>query len=196
MNSVAIRSADQSLRESRDRACLVASALMTAPPSSLIRLFETEEGPLLHFALGLVGRRSVAEELVQEAFLRLHQVREEVENPRAWLYRSVRNLAINHLRDHRKETDLEDADRTSTEADLPAQKMGRQEAIGLVRMLLAELPESDRDLIRLKYQEDLKYQDIGQRTGINVGNVGYRLHHLLKGLAESLRHAGIESSEG
>ena len=169
---------------------------MSPPPSSLTQLFEAEEGPLLQFALGLVGRRSVAEELVQEAFLRLHQVRDEVENPRAWLYRSLRNLAINYLRDHRRETALEDADGPALEAELPAQEMARREAVGLVRMLLAELPEADRDLIRLKYQENLKYQDIGRRTGINVGNVGYKLHHLLKGLAESLRHAGIESSQG
>ena len=62
---------------------------------SLSELFASEEGPLLSYALGLVGRRSVGEELVQDAFLRLHQVWREVENPRAWLYRSVRNLALN-----------------------------------------------------------------------------------------------------
>jgi len=63
-------------------------------------------------------------------------------------------------------------------------------------MLLAELPEPDRALIRLKYQENLKYQEIGRRTGLDAGNVGYKLHHLLKGLADSLRHAGIEDSRG
>src|SRR5271163_57566 len=70
---------------------------------TLIALFESEESVLLGFAAGLVGRRSVAEELVQDAFLRLHQVWGQVENPRAWLYRSVRNMALNPLRDHRRE---------------------------------------------------------------------------------------------
>ena len=37
-------------------------------------LFESEESGLLRFAIGLVGRRTVAEELVQETFLRFHQV--------------------------------------------------------------------------------------------------------------------------
>ena len=41
---------------------------------SLAAFFEAEESALLGFAIGLVGRRSVAEELVQEAFLRLHQL--------------------------------------------------------------------------------------------------------------------------
>jgi len=169
---------------------------MIAPPTTLTRLFETEEGPLLHFALGLVGRRSVAEDLVQEAFLRLHQVWGEVENPRAWLYRSLRNLALNHLRDHRRETMLDDENGPAEESELPVEEMGRREAVGLVRMLLAELPEPDRALIQLKYQENLKYQEIGRRTGLDAGNVGYKLHHLLKGLADSLRHAGIENSRG
>jgi RNA polymerase sigma factor (sigma-70 family) len=184
------------LLEGPGAACVVSAFPMITPRSSLRELFETEEGPLLHFALGLVGRRSVAEELVQEAFLRLHTVWAEVENPRAWLYRSLRNLALNHLRDHRREMPLEAGAETAQEAELPAEEMGRKEAVGLVRMLLAELPAEDRDLIRLKYQEDLKYQEIGRRTGLNAGNVGYKLHYLLKGLAEALRHAGVEGSQG
>jgi RNA polymerase sigma factor (sigma-70 family) len=190
------RPAVQSLLERRHEVCVLSHNPMIAPPSTLSPLFETEEGPLLHFALGLVGRRSVAEDLVQEAFLRLHQVWSEVENPRAWLYRSLRNLALNHLRDHRRETVLEDDAGPAVELELPVEEMGRREAVGLVRMLLAELSDEDRDLIRLKYSENLKYQEIGRRTGLNAGHVGYKLHHLLKSLADSLRHAGIEDSRG
>jgi RNA polymerase sigma-70 factor (ECF subfamily) len=177
-------------------ACVISPFPVPEPKISLSRLFENEEARLLHFALGLVGRRSVAEDLVQEAFMRLHQVWVDVENPRAWLYRSLRNLALNHLRDHRRETALEGAPEPAHDGDIPPEEMGRREAVGVVRMLLAELPEADRQLIRLKYHETLKYQEIGQRTGLNAGNVGYRLHHLLKGLADSLRHAGVESSHG
>ena len=73
---------------------------------NLAALFEEEESGLLRYAWGLTGRRPVAEELVQEAFLRLHRSWGEVENPRAWLYRTVRNLALNHRRDHPLETEL------------------------------------------------------------------------------------------
>ena len=159
-------------------------------------LFETEESGLLRFAIGLVGRRMVAEELVQETFLRFHQVADEIENPRGWLYRSLRNLALNHLRDRPKESLLEEETAPAQDAKLPVESLGRDEAVGLVRLLLAELPPEDRDLIQLKYHDDLKYQEISRRTGLSVGNVGYRLHHLLKGLADSLRTAGIEGSQG
>lgn len=187
---------DTPLREDAS-ATYVSVSEMNTPVSTLGRLFETEEGPLLHFALGLVGRRSVAEDLVQDAFLRLHPLWAEVENPRAWLYRCVRNLALNHLRDHRRETGLDDADGIAAPHDkLPSEEMGRMEAVGLVRLFLAELPDEDRGLIRLKYQEDLKYHEIAGRTGLNAGTVGYKLHHLLKKLADALKHAGIEGSRG
>lgn len=188
--------ADPALRE-RFGASYVIDFPMNTPASSLAGLFETEEGPLLHFAWGLVGRRSVAEELVQESFMRLHPLWGEVENPRAWLYRCLRNLALNHLRDHRKETGLDEAAETLPASEvMPADEMGRSEAVGLVRLFLAEMGDEDRQLIRLKYHEDLKYHEIGQRTGLNAGTVGYKLHHLLKGLADALKRAGIEGSRG
>ncbi len=177
-----------------------AVAVQPVPPkpqetTTLAALFATEESGLLRYALGIVRRRTVAEELVQEAFLRLHQSWGDVENPRAWLYRSVRNLAINHLRDHARETDLPEEPATP-DAALPVDRLEHHETVGSMRLLLAELPAEDRDLIRLKYQDGLKYDEISRRTGLSVGNVGYRLHHLLKGLADGLRRAGVEGSRG
>jgi RNA polymerase sigma-70 factor (ECF subfamily) len=172
----------------------IALAMKPEEPT-LAALFESEESALLGFAVGLVRQRWVAEELVQDAFLRLHEVWGQVENPRGWLYRSVRNLALNHLRDHRHETVLEEAREPASESQ-PDEDLGRMEAIGMVRLLLADMPPEDRDLIRMKYHEDLKYGQISERTGLGVGNVGYKLHHLLKGLADALRHAGIEGSRG
>lgn len=168
---------------------------MNPAPKTIAALFESEESALLYFAMGIVRRRIVAEELVQEAFLRLHKVWGQVDNPRGWLYRTTRNLAINHLRDTRPEAQL-DEERASQEESLPRDVLSRSEAIGTVRMLLAEMNEEDRNLVRLKYHEELKYREISNRTGLSVGNVGFRLHHVLKGLLNGLRRAGIEGSEG
>jgi RNA polymerase sigma factor (sigma-70 family) len=164
-------------------------------PRSISALFEAEESALLHYALGIVGRRAVAEEMVQEGFLRLQKVWSQVDNPRGWIYRSIRNLALNHLRDRSREAPL-DEERASPDEGLPRDLLGRSEAVGTVRMLLAEMPEEDRNLIALKYHENLKYQEISRRTGLSVGNVGFRLHHLLKGLLDGLQRAGIEGSQG
>ena len=168
---------------------------MNTEPQSITGLFEAEEGGLLRLATGIVRRQTVAEELVQDGFLRLHRMWDQVDNPRGWIYRCVRNLALNHLRDRPKEAEL-DQEAVPADQRLPREAMGRTEAIGMVRMLLAEMPDEDRSLVLLKYHEELKYGEISKRTGLSVGNVGFRLHHVLKGLADGLRRAGIEGSEG
>ena len=172
-----------------------ARAKATSGTEAIASLFESEESALLHYAIGIVRRRIVAEELVQEAFLRLQKVWGQVDNPRGWLYRSIRNLALNHLRDTRHETQLGDGSAVQDDA-IPRELLGRHEAIGTVRMLLSEMPEDDRNLIRLKYDDGLKYLEISKRTGLSVGNVGFRLHHALKGLLDGLQRAGIEGSQG
>jgi RNA polymerase sigma-70 factor (ECF subfamily) len=161
---------------------------------SFAAVFEAEEGALLRFCFGITGRREVAEDLVQEAFLKLHSHWAEVESPRAWLFRCVRNLALNHLRKHRREADEEEGRGAVARTAAPDAAVGRMEAAGMLRLLMAELPEKDRELVELKYEEDLKYKEISRRTGLSVGNVGYRLHHVLKGLAEALRRVGIEEA--
>jgi RNA polymerase sigma-70 factor (ECF subfamily) len=163
---------------------------------TLRAVFEAEESPLLKFAYSLVGQRETAEDLVQEAFIRLHSHWEEVINPRAWLFRSIRNLALNHLRDHKRETPLEPSHDPSSSSPEPDLALHKLEAIGTLQLLLAELPPEERHLIRLKYHQDLKYDQISHQTGLSVGNVGYKLHHLLKSLADSLRRMGIETAEG
>jgi len=162
---------------------------------SLPEIFEAEETPLLRYAFSLLGCRAIAEEIVQEAFLQLHEHWSDVRNPVAWLYRSVRNRSYNHHRDNKREI-LTDEDTQPEEEpnDTPEDLLHRMEAAGFLRLLLAELEEADQQLIQLKYYEDLKYREISERTGISIGNVGYRLHHVLKQLAEKLRHLGIESA--
>lgn len=161
---------------------------------TLRQVFEAEESPLLRFAFGLVGQREAAEDLVQEAFLKLHAHWEDVANPRAWLFRAVRNLSLNHLRDHQRESHTDTMDEIAAESPGPALALGRMETLGTLQLLVSELAPADRQLIQLKYRENLKYDQISQRTGLSVGNVGYKLHHLLNGLADSLRRMGIDSA--
>ena len=163
---------------------------------TLRQVFDAEESPLLRYAHGIVGQRETAEDIVQDAFLKLHAHWDEVIHPRAWLFRCIRNLALSHLRDHKRETPMDPDREWESAAPDPEQVLGKLEAIGTLQLLVAELHDDDRVLIALKYQEGLKYDQISQRTGLSVGNVGYKLHHALKNLADSLRRLGVESAEG
>lgn len=170
----------------------------TSPPdaSRIEEIFDTEESPLLRYAYGMVARREVAEEIVQDAFMKLHQHWNDIDSPRAWLYRATRNLCLNHLRKHQRETLSEESDYHESPNDGPSEQLGRLEAMGTLRILIEELPEADRALIQLKYHEEMSYSHIGKRLQLGTGTVGYKLHHLLKNLSESLRKYGVNSSQG
>jgi RNA polymerase sigma-70 factor (ECF subfamily) len=169
-----------------------------ASPETIEELFEALESPLLSYALRLAGERSLAEDIVQEAFMRLHANFAEVREPRRWLYRTVHNLALNQRRAAGKIVPLSPAlreDRFPEEpADpqpLPDEQIVRLEGIGLVRLSLQSLDERSREMLRLKFHENLSYKEISSRTGLTVGHVGYLLHHAIKNIASELAKNGI-----
>ncbi|MDA1049336.1 MAG: sigma-70 family RNA polymerase sigma factor [Planctomycetota bacterium] len=171
------------------------SAAQGVSKITLRTLFDSEETPLLRYAFSLTGRRAVAEEIVQEVFLQLHTHWDNVDSPRAWLFRSVRNRAYNHIRDNRREilhSDDHNVQSPTDEDETPEAGLLRMEAIGTLRQMVEGLGETDRQLVKLKYFEDLKYRDISAQTGLSISNVGYRLHHILKELADKLRPLGID----
>ena len=74
---------------------------------------------------------------------------------------------------------------------MPDEQIVRLEGIGLVRLSLEILDERSRELIRLKFNDELSYKEISGRTGLTVGHVGYLLHHALKAMAAELAKAGL-----
>lgn len=163
---------------------------------TLQSLFDSEETGLLHYSFSIVGRRAVAEEIVQDVFLQLHSQWDDVECPKAWLYRSVRNRSYNHNRDSKREVLNDDSEVTSfrTEGLSCEAIQSHDEAIVALRASIAELDESDRQLVKLKYFTGLKYREISDESGLKIGNVGYRLHHILKELAARLRQLGFDEN--
>ena len=165
-------------------------------------LFAALESPLLGYALRCAGEQMVAEDIVQEAFMKLHAQFEQVEKPRPWLYRTVHNLALNRRRDRKKIVPLESSpadenvsSHLSHEPADPAlppdEQMLRIEGIGLVRISLETLDARSRELVRLKFHDDLSYKEIAARTGLTPGNVGFILHHALKTIAAELAKTGV-----
>jgi len=162
---------------------------------TLRELYDSEETRLLRYAFSLTGRRAVAEEIVQDAFLQLHSCWDDVELPKAWLFRCVRNRAYNFLRDKRREileTDHSNTTSTGSNDESPDAVLERIETIRVLRETMESLDEVDQQLLKLKYFQKLKYREISEQTGLSVSNVGYRLHHILKGLADKLRPLGID----
>ena len=173
-----------------------AAADEAARPESIEELFAALESPLLGYALRILGEREPAEDVIQEAFMKLHAQFNEVREPRKWLFRTVHNLALNHRRATMKivampaYADGEEMPTIDSEP-LPDEQIVRMEGIGLVRLSLAALDERTRAVVKMKFDEDLSYKQIAERTGLTVGHVGYVLHHALKNLAVELKKSGL-----
>jgi RNA polymerase sigma factor (sigma-70 family) len=158
------------------------------------QVFAALESPLLLYARRMLRDFSLAEDVVQDAFMKLHAQFHQVRAPQAWLYRAVHNLAVDHQRRANRIVFMGDAasdDETplAEAADLqplPDEQIARWEGIGLVRLVLETLDERSRELIRLRFNEELSYKEMSDRTGLTVGHVGYLLHHALKAMAAEL----------
>jgi len=177
------------------------SQMRSSTPFTLEELFGELEGPLLLYAMKLVQNHDTAQDLVQDAFLRLHSRLADVSQPKAWLYRTVHNLAMNHHRkfsrivpfrqEGEEDKNAEGPAEPIDEEPLPDQQIEHLENVGLAMLCLNKLDDLSSNIVRLKFIEELSYKEISSRTGLTVGNVGYKLHHALKSLAQELELNGV-----
>jgi RNA polymerase sigma-70 factor (ECF subfamily) len=163
-----------------------------AESSDLQQLFIAEESRLLHFAMRFCnGDFSAAQDLVQDAFLRLLSQGDAVTQPRPWLFATIRNLALNRRRKLAR-LDALDPDAALSPADaaaLPPDQLEHDEAVLLVRLCMDELPPLDRLLVQLKFDDGLSYAAIAHASGLTSSNVGFRLHTIVKRLTAAFHRA-------
>jgi RNA polymerase sigma factor (sigma-70 family) len=158
------------------------------------------EGPLTLYAARLLGDNERARDVVQDTFLRLCvQDRFVVEDRLAeWLFTVCRNRALDVLRKERRMTRLSDEQvsvRPSPEPG-PPDIVEHADSAARVLHLLERLPENQRDVIRLKFQNGFSYREISRISGHSVTNVGYLIHTGLKTIRAQLadgRPAGAQS---
>jgi RNA polymerase sigma factor (sigma-70 family) len=152
------------------------------------------EMPLVRFAARITGDVDQARDVVQDAFLRLHsQNGNRPDNVQAWLYTVCRRRALDV---RRKETRMKTMDTTSLdhggsavcECPSPSQSAAieQHETENHLLRLLADLPENQQEVVRLKFQDNLSYRDIAEVTGLSASNVGYLLHTAVKRLREQM----------
>lgn len=140
--------------------------------TSFVLLLERHRNATIHFLYRMVQNQATAEELAQEVFLRVYRNRGNYE-PKAkfttWLYRIATHLALNHLRDRRRDK-LHDSVDETPEGFLPRQLMAREltaeEAMVResrlleVRRAVEELPEKQKAAVLMHKYEEMDYAQI------------------------------------
>ena len=118
--------------------------------------------------------------------------------PRAWLYKTLRNLSISFLRKNNRLQRTADEDQMDFlhTINRPAENclvtnLEKNEAIDRVKHSISLLPKDSARIIHLKFNQRKSYQEIAQETGLSESNVGYKLHHIIKGLSEELKGEGF-----
>jgi len=159
-----------------------------APVDALVvALFRTEGIRLVSLARLFVDDRTAAEDLVQEAFIRLarnaYRIRDE---ERAAAY--LRSIVINLARDHNRRGLVSFRHRPPAAPDArsaeehAAETEGRQEVVEALRAL----PRRQRDCVALRYYLELSIPDIAETLGVSVNSVKTHLQRGLRSMAQTL----------
>lgn len=158
----------------------------------LASLYVSESGRLKQLVKRLVGSKATAEDLVHHAFLRLMAQAEagDFENCPAYLTRAVRNLALNHLRDttRKSEVALPESDFNAISDPAPSPEAAAIYRNELRRLLkaVAALPARRREVFVLNKFEGLSYDEIAARQGVSRNTVITQIVSALAGLNQCL----------
>jgi RNA polymerase sigma-70 factor, ECF subfamily len=158
----------------------------------IIELFETLRVSIFKYLFSVFGRDQAAEVegITQDAFLQLHRALQkgnQIDNPRAWLFRVAHNLAINRIKSRRFIAPLDDLEWDEICARLPdpgpgpEQRAQRLEDFALVHEAMKLLSVQERQCLHLR-AEGLRYREIGEILNVSDASVGKYLRRAIKKL--------------
>ena len=161
----------------------------TSLPKFVGKALEEHESALLAYSVTTLGDLDRAREIVQDTFIRLCQ-----QNPakvethlRSWLISTCRNRALEILGKDKRPRPLEDVRwkkfSGNGSQDSSADHLEKQERL---MAYLDRLSANQREVILLKFQQGLSYQEIHSVTGLTTANIGFLIHTGLKRLRDIL----------
>lgn len=155
-------------------------------------LFLSHRARLIDYAAPLVGCRARAEDIVQEAFIRFSSGEAKLAQPVGYLYRIVRNLAVDwarHVAVEGTSSDTAALEEVPASAASPEQAAVYRDELRIVTEALAELPPRTRMAFEMHRLGGLTLQEIAGRLGISVGLAHQLVRDALSHCAERLRRA-------
>jgi len=165
-------------------------------------LFERYHRRALALALGVVRNQDDALDIVQDAFIKAHKHLDKFEGNSSfytWLYRIVMNLAIDHLRKHRRVKPVElDEQHLEEQAGAdegllprliggnPGRALMDKQIRARIDEALGELSENHRAVLVMRELEGMSYEEMAQAMGCSKGTIMSRLFHARKNMQKRL----------
>jgi len=144
------------------------------------------ESPLIGYAVGFLHDVDRARDVVQDTFIRLYQ--QDIDKVsgglKTWLFTGCRNRALDVLRKEKRIVGLEEDQFARVPAGdrTPAERFDLDERVRQLKTALERLSENQREVILLKFEQGLSYEEIAEVTKLSSSNVGFILHTGLKRL--------------
>ena len=133
------------------------------------------------------GSDTEAEEVVQETWLRAWNVRGRVELTDAYILRIARNVCVNMWRGHRTQVELVDEDSTAITEVTPQEEVEERENSEWLQSRLQRLPQAEREVWQMFYDEGLTVDEIAEARGITVDTVRKTISNVRSTLRTELR---------
>ena len=142
---------------------------------------------LMQMGREFFGSDTEAEEVVQETWLRAWNVRDRVELTDAYILRIARNVCVNMWRGHRTQVELVDEDSTAITEVTPQEEVEERENSEWLASRLQRLPQAEREVWQMFYEEGLTVDEIAEVRGITVGTVRKTISNVRSTLRTELR---------
>jgi RNA polymerase sigma-70 factor (ECF subfamily) len=187
-------------RDPVDDAELVAAA-RRGDRDAFRTLFERYHRRAYALAFGVLRHQDDALDVVQDAFIKAHKYLDKFEGNSSfytWLYRIVMNLAIDHLRKHRrvKPVELDDQHLEEAAGDdsllpkilgaNPGRALMDKEIRARIDRALGELSDNHRAVLVMRELEGMSYEEMAQAMGCSKGTIMSRLFHARKNMQRQL----------
>ncbi|MCI6618388.1 MAG: RNA polymerase sigma-70 factor [Prevotella sp.] len=152
---------------------------------SFTQLFSCYYRPLCLYAIHYLQDANMAEDIVQECFIKLWE--RQANHPKAFLFTSVRNACIDHLRKRNPvSTSIDPSDLDGSITDEEAQERSFHEAE--LWTVVDSLPDRCREILLLSKRDGLTYREIAVRLGISEKTVEHQISKALKVLRGKADH--------
>ena len=156
--------------------------------SEFKRVFLPLHHKLYRIAFCLTGNKEDAEDMVQDAYLRIWKRRadlEGIDNLEAFSVTVVKNVCLNMLRNRRQDEEIDSGQRPDVFAETDVgREIESRDAMGIVAALIERLPDRQRDVIRMRDVGDCSFEEIGMSTGLSPGNIRTLLSRARKRIKE------------
>ena len=167
-------------------------------------LLSRHKQSLFSYILYVVRNRDLADDIFQDTFIKAISTIKQgkyTENGkfRAWITRIAHNLIIDYFRQERNENTVSNDDYEFDLFNNPKlcddtieATLVKTQVLDDVKKLVEFLPESQREVLNMRYYQDLSFKEIADRTGVSINTALGRMRYAVLNMRKMARKHGID----